>query len=105
MHSDKFRELLDRLAEDYGRIIMDSPPIGAVTDAAILSKWVDGSILVVQANKTTKESAKRAHRRLSDVDANVVGVVLNDFDLESTGYGSHYYYYHRYGYGDSGQEA
>ncbi len=106
LHSDRFRGLLDLLDKRYSRIILDSPPVGAVTDAAILSKWVDGSILVVQANKTTKDSVRRAYRRLYDVDANVVGAVLNDFDLESGTYGSqHYYYYQRYGYGDSEQEA
>ncbi len=105
LHSDRFRKLLDRLAEKYDRVLLDSPPVGVVTDAAILSQHVDGSLLVIQAKSTTKESARRARRRLLDVGANIVGVVLNDLNIDE-GSGGQQYYYYRYGYGhDSDEEA
>lgn len=105
-HTDKFKALLDQIGERYDRVLLDSPPIGAVTDAAILSKLVDGTLLVVQANKTTKDAVRRAVRALRDVDTNIVGVVLNDFDVESGSYGyQQYYYYRGYGYSDSEEEA
>lgn len=105
LHSDRFRNLLDRLAEKYDRVLLDSPPVGVVTDAAILSQHVDGCLLVIQAKSTTKESARRARRRLVDVGANIVGVVLNDLNIDESSGGQQYYYY-RYGYGhDSDEEA
>ncbi|MEQ9539662.1 MAG: polysaccharide biosynthesis tyrosine autokinase [Deltaproteobacteria bacterium] len=105
-HTDKFKALLEQIDERYDRVLLDSPPIGAVTDAAILSMLVHGTLVVVQANKTTKDAVKRAVRALRDVDTNIVGVVLNDFDVESGSYGyQQYYYYRGYGYGDSEEEA
>lgn len=105
-HTEKFRALLEQISERYDRVLLDSPPIGAVTDAAILSKLVDGTLLVVQANKTSKDAVRRGMRALLDVDTNIVGVVLNDFDVESGSYGyQQYYYYRGYGYGDSEEEA
>jgi succinoglycan biosynthesis transport protein ExoP len=103
LHSDRFKELLERLAGMYDRVLLDSPPVGVVTDAAILSQLVDGSLLVIQANRTTRESARRARRRLLDVEANIVGVVLNDLDIDSAANSNQYYYY-RYGYGTDGEE-
>ena len=103
LHSDRFKELLERLAGMYDRVLLDSPPVGVVTDAAILSQLVDGSLLVIQANQTTRESARRARRRLLDVDANIVGVVLNDLDIDSAANSNQYYYY-RYGYGTDGDK-
>lgn len=105
LHSERFAELLEELASEYDRVLLDSPPVGVVTDAAILSQLVDGALLVIQANQTTKESARRARRRLVDVDANIVGVVLNDVDIDAGGQSNQYYYY-RYGYGhDTDDEA
>ena len=106
LHSDRFRQVLDELTERYDRVLLDSPPVGAVTDAAILAQVVDGAILVVQANHTSKEAARRAYRRLENVDAKVVGVVLNDFDIESSSDGGqgYYYYYHRHVYGTEAED-
>lgn len=100
LHTQKFAALLQALGEKYDRILLDSPPINAVTDAAILSQNVDGTILVVKASKTAKEAVRRASRQLLDVNANILGVVLNDVDFEEGGYYQHYYYYYnRYAYG------
>ncbi len=99
LHSEKFQKLLVELDGRYDRVVLDSPPIGAVTDAAILSQTVDGTLLVAKASKTTKEAVRRARRTLMSVNANIIGLVLNDIDLEQGGYGYSYYYYRRYGYG------
>lgn len=106
LHSARFRGVLRRLLKKYDRVLLDSPPAGLVTDAAILAQHVDGSILVVQANKTSKDAVRRAHRRLASVDAKVVGVVLNDFDVKASPDGGHdYYYYHKsYGYGAEAED-
>ena len=99
LHTERFEKLMDRLGEHYDRILLDSPPVNAVTDASILSQIADGTILVVKASQTTKEAARRAARQLRDVKANVLGVVLNNVDLKEGGYyRDHYYQYYRTGY-------
>lgn len=97
LHTDRFVNLVKQLDQRYDRIIFDSPPVQAVTDAVILSQIAEGTIFVVKASKTTKEAVRRAARQLRDVNARILGVVLNDVDLED-GHGGYYYYYHsRYG--------
>jgi succinoglycan biosynthesis transport protein ExoP len=99
LHSDRFRKLLDELSERFDRVVIDSPPIAAVTDSAILSTLADGTVFVVRAFKTSKQLARQALRILHDVDARVVGAVLNAVDLSNREYGYyHYYYYKRDGY-------
>jgi Mrp family chromosome partitioning ATPase len=71
--------------------------VHAVTDAVILAQLVDGVVVVAKAAQTTKDGIRRAARKLYDVDANLLGVVLNDVDFDHGGYGG-YYYYQRYGY-------
>lgn len=96
LHSDKFQGLLDRLGEKFDLVLLDSPPLVAAADAAVLSTLVDGVVYVARFKKTTKDLAKRMLRTLRDINAPVLGAVLNDVDLESREYG--YYSYKRYGY-------
>jgi capsular exopolysaccharide synthesis family protein len=100
LQSAAFKALLERLRGRYDRIVLDSPPLVPVTDAAILSTLVDGTILVVRASQTTRELARRALRALRDVSGRIVGVVLNAVDLESRNYGYYRYYQYKHeGYG------
>lgn len=106
LHSDAFRALIEHLGQRFDRVIIDSPPVLPVTDAAVLSTRVDGALLVVRASATTREVAQRAARSLRDVGGRIVGVVLNAVDLESRRYGFYrYYYYRREGYGRGGKGA
>lgn len=100
LHSQRFAELVQDALERYDRIIFDSPPLGAVTDAAVLAPQLDAALLVVKAHSTTRDALASALRQLSDVAANVVGGVLNDVDPKRKGYGTgdYYYYYRREGY-------
>jgi polysaccharide biosynthesis transport protein len=100
LQSAAFAALLSRLRERYDRVVLDSPPLVPVTDAAILSTLVDGTLLVVRASRTTRELARRAVRALRDVSGRIVGVVLNAVDLESRNYGYYQYYQYKHdGYG------
>ena len=92
--SDRMKEMLRALAERYDHIIIDSPPLITVTDPVILSTMVDGSILVVQAGRSTREMIRRARQELGGVNAKIFGVVLNNVDIKREGYDE--YYYHRY---------
>ena len=104
-HSERFKKFLARASEMFDRIVIDSPPLVAVTDSAILSTLVDGTVFVVRAASTTRALAAQGMRTLADVDAPVVGAVLNGADLRRHEYSYYqYYYYKREGYGE-GSEA
>jgi len=80
-------------------VIIDSPPVAPVTDAAVLSTRVDGVLFVVRAFRTNRDVAERAVRSLRAIGGTMVGVVLNDVDLSRYEYGyQRYYYYHKEGY-------
>jgi succinoglycan biosynthesis transport protein ExoP len=98
-HSERFRAFLEKVQGKFDRVILDSPPIVAVTDAVILSTLVDGTMLVVRAFKTPKDMVRHALRSLIDVGANTAGTVLNSVNLDRSEYKySHYYYYRKDGY-------
>lgn len=88
--SKALEDLLDELGKVYDVIILDTPPVHAVTDAQILSTKVDGVILVVRAERTKKESVISAKASLDKVNANILGTVLNGGESSK---GKYYYYY------------
>jgi len=96
--SQRFKELVAELSLKYDRIVFDTPPMGPVTDPAVLGTLVDGVVLVTKADRTTRESVKQAMRGLRDANARVFGVILNDVDVTSKRYaGAYYAYYRKYG--------
>ncbi len=98
LHSDRFKRFFEELKSRYDRVIIDSPPVVAVTDAAILSTLVDGTILVVRAFATRRDLAKHAMRSLQDVSLKMAGAVLNAVNLSRHEYKYSYYQYKRDGY-------
>ena len=88
-------DLLDWARKEYDFVIVDSPPVVPVTDPAVLSRVVDGVILVIRSAKSHRRELSEALSRLKHADAQLLGVVLNDYDLKRV-YGSYYYYYHYY---------
>jgi non-specific protein-tyrosine kinase len=81
--SRRMEALIERLNAEADIVLFDTPPVTAVTDAAVLATRVDGVLLVLQAGRTRRERAREARRRLETVKANIVGVVLNNARLES----------------------
>jgi Mrp family chromosome partitioning ATPase len=84
----------------YDIVIFDSPPLGAVIDAAVLGPQVDGVILVVRPGETTRQSVRAMLRQLADVGAKLLGAIVNGADTKrDRGYyaGAGYYYYRRDG--------
>ena len=98
--SDRMKELLRALSQQFDHILIDSPPMVSVTDPVILSTMVDGLILVVQAGRSTRELARRARRELARVGARVFGVVLNNVNVRREGYDDYDYYRYTSGYKD-----
>ena len=95
--SQRMKELVAELSRRFEMVFFDSPPVVAVTDAAVLSRNTDGVVLVVQSGATDREAVARAKTLLGNVQANILGLVLNNIRIEST-YGSYHYryYYHYY---------
>ena len=94
--SEKFNRYLEKLKNEYDMILIDTPPVNVVTDAALISTKVDGVLIVMSALQTNKSSAKYCLELLNRVKANVLGIILNKI-LISKRYGSYgYYYYKRY---------
>lgn len=102
LHTKAFGDLLDQLGTKFDLLILDSPPVGAVSDAVVLATLVDGVVVVLKAGKTQRDLAKRTVKALRDVKANVYGAILNDVDLKKSKYGDYYYAYayRYYGYGE-----
>lgn len=99
--SARMKKLLDLLREKYTRIIIDSPPITAVTDAVILAKSTDGMVLVIRASDTAREIVKNGLDQIQSVGGHVLGAILNGVDMGSDGY--YYYQYYYYYYGENGE--
>lgn len=90
LSSKAMTALIENLKENFDYIILDTPPVQAVTDSQILSTKADGSILVVRSEKTKKESVQNAIGLLKKVNANIIGTVLNGVDNSKNKY--NYYY-------------
>ncbi|TVR02385.1 MAG: polysaccharide biosynthesis tyrosine autokinase [Deltaproteobacteria bacterium] len=109
LHSVAFGRLQDELDERFDRVLFDTPPVGPVTDARVLSGRVGGVVLVARASHTNKDAFARAIDDLDAVKANLLGIVLNsvNFEKRSTGGGYYRYYYQQYNqyYGDAEESA
>lgn len=91
MNNARLRALMDSLKEKYDFVLLDSPPILGVTDAAILASEADGVLLVVQYRKYPKIISLRAKRMIENAGGRLMGAVLNNINIMRDDY---YYYYH-----------
>lgn len=96
LSSGKLRALLDSFTAKYDQIIIDTPPLGLVSDALMLAAIVDGVIIVVKAEHNSRRALLRIKESLYSVNGKILGVVLNAVDARrhhNGYYGSSYYYY------------
>lgn len=98
LSSERFYAILCKLSEDFDYIIIDTPPVDIVTDAAIISGCVSGTVLVLKQNYTDKERFEATMKTLKKVDANILGYILNAVDEKkfSYKYGRYSPYYGHY---------
>ena len=82
--SRRMEKVIAALLERSDIILLDAPPIIAVTDAAVLASKVDGVLLVVSAGNTGREDARQAVARLEKVKARIIGAVLNNVELDTS---------------------
>jgi capsular exopolysaccharide synthesis family protein len=92
--SARMRDLLRNLEPEFDHIIIDTPPVLSVTDAALLSALADSTLLVIRAGMTSRVALRRVHDVLAHVDARIMGVILNATDFTEP---DRYYYGSRYG--------
>lgn len=92
--SDQMRRLMTALQGRYTHVVVDSPPVSSFTDGVLISTLVDGVLLVVHGGKSSRHVVRRSKQLLNDVGAKVLGVVLNNVNLQS-----HDYYYYQSYYG------
>lgn len=90
LSSKRFEDLIGRLGELFDMIVIDSPPVGAVSDALVLSRHAHAVVYVVKADETPGQSALDGIKRLREIKAPLLGVVLNKVEMKASG---------KYGYG------
>ncbi len=95
--SHRMKELLSELKKKFDIILLDSPPVIAVTDPVVLSSEVDGVVLVIKSGSTSSDAVLRAKSLLENVQARIVGAVLNNVWVEGL-YGRYGYYHHYHHY-------
>lgn len=97
--SKQMERLLVEARNQYDIVIVDTPPVIAVSDSAVVSKLVDTTLYLVRWASTPREVVKQGIKRLTDYNVKLAGVVLNQVDLEEQkeyGYGDYGYYYGKY---------
>lgn len=94
LSSEKMNEMINLLSNEFDIVILDTPPLLAVTDALVLAPRVDGVVLVIDPKKAKRTAVKHAIGQLQRVNANILGAVVNNVNTKS----SHYYYSKDYYY-------
>jgi len=106
--SQAMQKMLQGLREEYDYVIVDAPPVLAVSDAIAMAPMMDGVMVVASHGIATRDGAKHAMELLGKVETRVLGVVINNVEMAGRyGYGYRYGYYspYQYGYGESESEA
>ena len=88
------KTLLEELSGEFDFILLDSPPVQSVTDSLVLSQYVDGTVIVVRAGKTTNEDMESGMKKLHDVRTHFLGFILNG--MRNQDMGKYYYGYSSY---------
>ncbi len=101
-----FKDMMELVKTEYDYVIVDTPPLGNVIDAAIVAQNCDAAVLVIAANSISYKFAQNVLEQLKKTQIRVIGTVLNKVDLSENGYYGKYYgrYYGKY-YGNYGKET
>jgi len=104
--SQRFAKVIEQLKEHFAHIIIDTPPINAVSDSLVIAQHADAVIYVVKSDSTRVGVVQNGIRRLIETNANIAGVVLNQVDTKKISQSEYYHgYYDTYSYGDGADTA
>lgn len=95
LSSQRFRKLLAQMESDFDYVVIDTPPVGTFVDAAIIAALADATALVVRERFVKRAELQNAYDQLKKADANVIGVIMNMCEAESSEY--YYAYYNKEG--------
>lgn len=95
LEEEAFRELLAEVRTHYDYIIIDTPPVGSVIDAAIIAKESDGAVLVIESERVSYKVAQKAMEQLEKTGCKILGAVLNKVNIEKNKYYGKYDYYYK----------
>lgn len=96
--SKRMEQLIEVLKEYYDYIFFDCPPVNVVTDATVMSKYVNGVIIVVRQGATTLDTTNKAVESLTFAGAKILGFIFNDVSKTGSAYRYKYKYKDKYGY-------
>ncbi|BBP44484.1 GumC family protein [Thiosulfativibrio zosterae] len=107
LSSERFKDLIDELSETYERIIIDCPPVQAVSDAIVLSGFADSVIYVIKSDSTNKQTVMHGVGKLLQNKAPIRGIILNQVDIKKAKQQGYSYegYYDYYGYSSDNAKA
>ena len=104
LDSDQFQKFIDKVREDYDYVIIDAPPLGVVIDAAIIGKYCDGAVLVIEQGVIKRKVVQDVIKQLKRGKVRILGAVLNKGDERIGAYGNYEYKYSYSYYGESDTE-
>ena len=104
LDSDQFQKFIDKVRDDYDYVIIDAPPLGVVIDAAIIGKYCDGAVLVIEQGVIKRKVVQDVIKQLKRGKVRILGAVLNKVDERIGAYGAYDYKYSYSYYGDSDAE-
>lgn len=93
INSKALKELIKEMSQSYDYIFLDAPPVMLVSDPITISTYSDAVVMAIEHGKTEKDLAKKAVESLKQVNANIIGAVLNNIPVSKQ---SNYYYYRSY---------
>ena len=94
--NSRFKELLEKLKDEFSIIILDCPPLSGLNDSIVISTYADATILVAKHKKTPIKALEESYKMLTNVGANVAGVIMNQVNAKENNYYYNNYYYGSY---------
>ena len=91
---EKFASLIHGMREKYDYVLADTPPVGSLTDAAVVARQCDGAIMVIESDLVSRRIAVKAKEQLEMSGCHILGAVLNKVDMKKNKYYSKYSYYY-----------
>lgn len=95
---DKMKKILDQIKDNYDVVVLDTPPVAVASDAVILSKHVDGVVIVIGYDQVAKRELEFTKEMFDNAGANIYGFVVNGVDKSGLSYGNYGYYNNYYTY-------